>query len=100
MIGELPEAEDLYTNKKVEKKKLDTASKNTVKSIIDIGNQVTAMVGAIVGGGRNHLDQKSGSKKPEQVRSKEGPVVEHELDQAARGSLFGTLNYAGSQEYE
>lgn len=56
MIGELPEAEDLYTNKKVEKKKLDTASKNTVKSIIDIGNQVTAMVGAIVGGGRNHLD--------------------------------------------
>ena len=46
VIGELPEAEDLYTNKK-NKKKFESSSKDPIKSIIDIGNQVSALAGQL-----------------------------------------------------
>jgi hypothetical protein len=38
VIGELPEAEDLYTHKKNKQKNIDMQSKDSIKGIIDVGN--------------------------------------------------------------
>jgi hypothetical protein len=104
VIGELPEAEDVYTNKKTYKKKIDDASKDQVKNIIEIGNQVSALAGKLssdISRQQNHSEYKTGPKKADQPRQKDNfsHPVEGTLDKA-RGSLFGTLQFSGIHDYD
>ena len=103
VIGELPEAEDLYTNKKSAKKKIDVASKDQVKSIIDIGNQVSALAGQLSHNMRNNnhsSEPKSGKQSKEQSRAREAANTEPPGHKKERGSLFGTLHMGNVHDYD
>jgi len=91
----------MYTNKKQQKRNIEQSSKDQIKSIIDIGNHVSALAGQLsnnINRPNNHNDgatHKSGNKKNTNL-----PASVHESFDQARESIFGTINLSNVHDYD